>query len=67
MAEDRMVPVSVAMSESLAHRVRVLAAMDGVSRSRYIRALLERNLSCQTGKAGSEIRDGDAGSDAIRD
>ena len=47
MAEERMVPVSIAMSEHLARKVRILAAMDGVSRSHYIREIVESSIRGQ--------------------
>lgn len=40
----RVIPVSISMPPDLAQRIRVLAAQEGKSRSRFVCEMLERTL-----------------------
>jgi hypothetical protein len=44
-ADELLVPVSIAMSPDLAHRVRIAAAEANVSRSKWVRDVLQRALA----------------------
>jgi len=41
---EKVIPVSISMPPSLARRIRVLAAQEGKSRSRFVCEILERQF-----------------------
>lgn len=59
----RVVPISISMSPQLARRIRVLAAQEDKSRSRFICEVLEWALTTGNigGQARSEADEGPAG------
>lgn len=50
--KEKVIPISVAVSPDLAHKARVQAAMEGKSRSQFVREVLEQALGDAPAQAG---------------
>ena len=58
MGKKTVVPVTIAMSIDLARRLRVLAAKQNKSRSRFVREVLERAMASHASTSDAECGQG---------